>query len=196
MGNFSRSKVLKLAKGFKGRSNSCYSIAIRKVHKALQYQYRDRRVKKRLMRRDWIETLSAASREHGFNYSRFIMCLNRSNVCLDRKILADLAINEPYSFKAVVDEVKRQNDFAEFDYENTNRRLKSQRDLTLAEAIATGKLRVGGPPTAEELAEMEKALIPEPLDFMGLRFPERDAKTDADYMRMSFVEEDEAFLAD
>ena len=60
-------------------------------------------------------TLSAATREHGVNYSRFIMCLNRSNVQLDRKILADLAVNEPYSFKSVVDEVLAQTSFREFD---------------------------------------------------------------------------------
>ena len=106
MGNFSRSKVMKLAKGYKGRSNNCYSIAIRRVHRALRYQYRDRRVKKRNVRRQWILTLSAATQELGINYSRFILMLNRSNVGLDRKILANIAVNEPYSFKAIVDEVK------------------------------------------------------------------------------------------
>ena len=105
MGNFSRAKVLKLAKGFKGRSKNCYSIAIRKVHKKLQYQYRDRRMKRRNLRKQWITTISAAVNEHGMNYSRFIMCLNRSNINLDRKILAELAVNEPYSFKSVLDEI-------------------------------------------------------------------------------------------
>ena len=80
MGNFSRAKVLRLAKGFKGRSKNCYSIAIRKVHKKLKYQYIDRRLKKRTLRKNWIVCLSAATREHGMNYSRFIMCLNRSNI--------------------------------------------------------------------------------------------------------------------
>ena len=80
MGNFSRQKVMKLSKGFKGKSNSCYGVAIRRLHKALKYQYRDRRVKKRLMRKEWIHTVSAGVREHGINYSRFIMCLNRSNI--------------------------------------------------------------------------------------------------------------------
>ena len=107
MGNFSRAKVLKLAKGFKGRANNCYSIAIRRVHKSLQYQYIHRRLKKRNMRKQWIETINAGVQEHGISYSKFIMCLNRSNLCLDRKVLADLAENEPYSFKAIVDEVKR-----------------------------------------------------------------------------------------
>ena len=58
------------------------------------------------MRRSWIQTLSAATQELGINYSRFIMMLNRSNINLDRKVLADIAVNEPYSFKSVVDEVK------------------------------------------------------------------------------------------
>ena len=106
---------MKLAKGFKGKSNSCYSVAIRKVHKSLQYQYRDRRNKRRLLRRQWIGAITAATREHGLNYSRFIMCLNRSNVTLDRKILAELAVNEPYSFKSVVDEVVKQTNFLEFE---------------------------------------------------------------------------------
>jgi large subunit ribosomal protein L20 len=115
MGNFSRLKVLKLAKGFKGKSRTCYSVAIRKVHKALKYQYRDRRQKKRVIRKNWIISLNAATKEHGLNYSRFIMCLNRSNIILDRKILAELSINEPYSFKSIIDEVKKQNNFSELD---------------------------------------------------------------------------------
>ena len=80
---------MKLARGFKGKSNACFSVAIRRLHKSLQYQYRDRRVKKRIFRRTWIETLNAAAKEHGINYSRFIMCLNRSNIVIDRKILGN-----------------------------------------------------------------------------------------------------------
>ena len=69
--------------------------------------YRDRKVKKRLMRRDWITTINSAVREHGLTYSRFAFALEKaSNVELDRKILSNLAITEPYSFKAVLDEVK------------------------------------------------------------------------------------------
>lgn len=110
MGNFSRKKVLRLAKGFTGRSNNNYGLALRKVHRALQYAYRDRKVKKRLTRRQWIMNINAAVREHGVNYSRFQYGLTRSNIILDRKILADLAYNEPLSFKAVVDEVAKQVD--------------------------------------------------------------------------------------
>lgn len=123
-----------------------------------------------------------------------MMCLTRSNIALDRKVLANLAVNEPYSFKSVVDEVLRQNDFKEF--ERSNPKITQQRGLLMAEAIQEGKLRVGGPPSPEELAEIEAALLPKPLDLYGLRYPEKDAKTERDYMRISFQEEDEEFLRD
>ena len=110
MANFSRRKVFRLAKGFTGRSNNCFGLALRRVHKSLRYSYRDRKVKKRIVRRAWIHSINGAVREHGVNYSRFICGLTRSNIQIDRKILADLAVNEPYSFKAVVDEVDKQSD--------------------------------------------------------------------------------------
>jgi hypothetical protein len=68
--------------------------------------------------------------------------------------------------------------------------------LLLAEAIQEGKLRAGGPPTPEELAEIQASLLPKPVEMYGLRFPERDAKTDADYLRISFEEEDKLWLED
>lgn len=109
MANWNRKKVLRLAKGFKGRGKNCFGIALRKVHRAAVYAYRDRKVKKRTMRRQWIGVINAAVREHGLNYSLFANALaKKSNVHLDRKILSNLAINEPYSFKAVMDEVKVQ----------------------------------------------------------------------------------------
>ena len=110
MANFGRKKVFKLAKGFTGRGKNCFGIALRKVYKKLQYAYRDRKVKKRLVRRAWIHSINAAVREHGVNYSRFICGLTRSNIEIDRKILADLAVNEPFSFKSVVEEVNKQSD--------------------------------------------------------------------------------------
>ena len=114
MANWSHKKVFRLAKGFKGRGKNCFGIALRKVHRAAMYAYRDRRNKKRTVRREWIHTINAAVREHGINYSRFTHGLTRlSNIQLDRKILDNLAKNEPYSFKAVVDEVKVQANFAE-----------------------------------------------------------------------------------
>ena len=110
MANWSRKKVFHLAKGFTGRSKNCFGLALRKVFKKLTYAYRDRKVKKRLMRRQWIHSINAAVREHGISYSRFQCGLTRSNIEVDRKILADLAITEPFSFKAVVEEVNKQTD--------------------------------------------------------------------------------------
>ena len=110
MANWSRKKVFKLARGFTGRSKNCFGLALRKVFMKLRYAYRDRKVKKRLMRRSWIHSINAAVREHGVSYSRFACGLTRSNIQVDRKILADLAINEPFSFKSVVEEVNKQTD--------------------------------------------------------------------------------------
>jgi large subunit ribosomal protein L20 len=108
MANWSRRKVFRLAKGFTGRSNNCFGLALRKVHRSIQYAYRDRKVKKRRTRRQWISSINAAVREHGISYSRFLYGVSKSNICLDRKILADLAINEPLSFKCVMNEVNSQ----------------------------------------------------------------------------------------
>ena len=114
MANWSRKKVLKLAKGFTGRRKNVFGIALRAVHKAAQYMYRDRKVKKRIVRRDWISTINAATREHGLSYSRFAFALEKSsNIEIDRKILSTLAVTEPYSFKCVFDEVKLQAGFKE-----------------------------------------------------------------------------------
>ena len=110
MANFARKKVFRLARGFTGRSNNCFGLALRRVHKKLQYVYRDRKVKKRRVRKQWIHVMNTAAREHGFPYSKFMFGLTQSNIELDRKILADLAINEPLSFRAVVDEVDKQID--------------------------------------------------------------------------------------
>ena len=103
-------------------------------------------------------TISAASQEHGFKYNEFINCLNRSNVKLDRKILAELAVNEPYSFKAVIDEVQLQTGYDK-EYKQS-RKLKTQRGMLYEEALETGRMRPGGPPTAEELEEIRKLMIP------------------------------------
>jgi large subunit ribosomal protein L20 len=100
-------KVLKLAKGFRGRSKNCFRIAIGKVEKALQYAYRDRRNRKRDFRALWIQRINAAVREHGLVYSQFINGLNLASIDLDRKMLADLAVREPEAFKSVVDQVKK-----------------------------------------------------------------------------------------
>ena len=99
-------KILKLAKGYRGRAKNCFRVAIQKVEKALQYAYRDRKVRKRDFRGLWIQRINAAVREHGLIYSQFINGLKIANIGLDRKILADLAVREPNAFVKIVEKVK------------------------------------------------------------------------------------------
>ena len=156
MANWSRKKVFRLAKGFTGRSKNCFGLALRKVFKKLTYAYRDRKVKKRLIRRQWIHSINSAVREHGVSYSRFICGLTRSNLEIDRKILADLAITEPYSFKSVVEEVNKQTDLVAM-MSAKPRYLKAQ-GMSYAQAIEKGYLREGLI-TPEDAAQIEKTLI-------------------------------------
>src|SRR5579884_356880 len=95
-------KILKLAKGYRGRAGTAFRIAIEKVEKALQYAYRDRRNRKRDFRGLWIQRINAGVREHGLTYSQFMHGLKQAGVELDRKVLSDLAIREPEAFAAVV----------------------------------------------------------------------------------------------
>lgn len=99
-------KVLKMAKGYRGRAKNCYRVAIEKVEKALQYAYRDRRTKKRDFRKLWIQRINAAVREEGLTYSKFINGIKIAGIDVDRKILAELAVREPAAFKQLVEEVK------------------------------------------------------------------------------------------
>jgi large subunit ribosomal protein L20 len=96
-------KILNLAKGYRGRANSSYRIAIEKVEKGLQYAYRDRRNKKRSFRGLWIQRINAGARAHGLRYSEFINGLKLAGIELDRKIVSDLAITEPAAFKSLVE---------------------------------------------------------------------------------------------
>ena len=100
-------KILKLAKGYRGRAKNCYRIAIEKVEKALRYAYRDRRTKKRDFRALWIQRINAAVRGHGMIYSKFINGLKLANIDLDRKVLADLAVKEPETFAKIVEKAKK-----------------------------------------------------------------------------------------
>ncbi len=95
-------KVLKLAKGYRGRAKSSFRIAIEKVEKGLRYAYRDRRAKKRNFRALWIVRINAGAREAGLSYSQFINGLKLAGIELDRKVLADLAAREPEAFQAIV----------------------------------------------------------------------------------------------
>ena len=99
-------KVLKAAKGYRGRNKSNFTVAIEKVEKGLQYAYRDRRTKKREFRKLWIQRINAATRLSGMKYSTFMNGLSKAGIELDRKVLADLAVNEPDAFAAVVGKAK------------------------------------------------------------------------------------------
>ena len=103
-----RNKVLKLAKGFRGRRKNIFRIAKQAVMKAGQYAYRDRRTRKRVFRQLWIARINAASRELGVTYSKFMAGLKKANIDLDRKVLADMAVNDPAAFGSIVEKVKAQ----------------------------------------------------------------------------------------
>lgn len=101
-----RKKVMKLAKGYFGRRKNVWTVAKNAVEKGLNYAYRDRKVKKREFRKLWIQRINAGAREHGLSYSQFMGKLSASEVELNRKVLADLAMNHPEAFKAVIDQLK------------------------------------------------------------------------------------------
>ena len=101
-----RKRILKQAKGFYGKRKNVYTVAKNIVEKGMTYSYVGRKNKKREYRQLWIARINAAVREQGLTYSEFIHKLNASGVELNRKILADLAMNEPESFKALIDSVK------------------------------------------------------------------------------------------
>ena len=99
-------KVLKQAKGFRGRRKNVYRIAKQAVMKAGQYAYRDRRNKKRTFRALWIARINAAVREHGMSYSAFMSGLKRATLEIDRKVLADLAVSDKAAFAQIAGQVK------------------------------------------------------------------------------------------
>jgi len=99
-------KVIKAAKGYRGRNSNVYTVAKEKVEKGLQYAYRDRRNRKRSFRALWIQRINAGAREHGLTYSQFMNGVTKAGIELDRKVLADMAATDPASFKAVVDQAQ------------------------------------------------------------------------------------------
>ncbi len=101
-----RKKILKAAKGYFGRRKNVWTVAKNAVEKGWTYSYRDRRAKKRDFRKLWIQRINAGARENGMSYSQLMGNLKKSNIDLNRKVLADLAMNHPEAFKAVVDKVK------------------------------------------------------------------------------------------
>ncbi|MCT4623025.1 MAG: 50S ribosomal protein L20 [Schleiferiaceae bacterium] len=101
-----RKKMMKLAKGYFGRRKNVWTVAKNAVEKGLVYAYRDRKVKKRNFRSLWITRINAGAREHGMSYSAFMGKVHANNIEINRKVLADLAMNHPEAFKAIVDKVK------------------------------------------------------------------------------------------
>jgi large subunit ribosomal protein L20 len=101
-------KVLALAKGYRGRRKNVYRIAKQAVMKAGQYAYRDRRAKKREFRRLWIARINAGSRALGLTYSKFIAGIKKASIEIDRKVLADMAVNDPAAFASIVEKAKAQ----------------------------------------------------------------------------------------
>ena len=101
-----RKRVLKSAKGYWGRRSNVWTVAKNAVEKGLGYSYRDRRVKKRDFRKLWIQRINAGARLEGMSYSEFMGKIKKSNIDLNRKVLADLAMNHPEAFKAIVKKVK------------------------------------------------------------------------------------------
>ena len=102
-----RKKVMKMAKGYFGRRKNVWTVAKNAVEKGLLYSYRDRRNKKRNFRALWIQRINAGSRQYGLSYSTFMGLLKVQEIELNRKVLADLAMNHPEAFKAIVDKVKK-----------------------------------------------------------------------------------------
>ena len=101
-----RKRIMKLAKGYFGRRKNVWTVAKNAVEKGLQYAYRDRKAKKRDFRALWIQRINAGVREYGMSYSQFMGALKKADINLNRKVLADLAMNHPEAFKGIVEKVK------------------------------------------------------------------------------------------
>lgn len=101
-----RKRILKLAKGFFGRKKNVWTVAKNAIEKGLVYAYRDRKQKKREFRGIWIARINAGARQHGLSYSEFMGKLHKANIGLNRKVLADLAMNHPTAFESLVNKIK------------------------------------------------------------------------------------------
>ena len=104
-----RGKIIKAAKGYFGRRKNVYTVAKNAVEKALSYAYRDRKNKKREFRALWIQRINAGARLNGMSYSKMINLLNKSNVVINRKVLADLAMNHPETFSDIVSDIEKNS---------------------------------------------------------------------------------------
>ena len=99
-------KILKRAKGYYGRRKNVFRVAVQAVERGMQYAYRDRRKRKSDFRGLWIQRINAGVRMHGMTYSQFINGLKKATIEIDRKILAELAVNQPEAFKAIVEKAQ------------------------------------------------------------------------------------------
>mgnify|MGYP003318668199 CR=1 FL=1 len=107
-GHAKHKKVLKAVKGQWGRRKNTIRVARQAMEKAMQYAYRDRKVRKRDFRSLWIQRINAMVREHGMRYSTFMHGLNKAGISIDRKVLADLAVNEPQAFMEILSKVQAE----------------------------------------------------------------------------------------
>ncbi len=101
-----RKKIMRLAKGYYGRRKNVWTVAKNAVEKGLLYAYRDRKVKKREFRALWIQRINAGARQHGLSYSQLMGGLKKAGIELNRKVLADLALNHPIAFAGIVEKAK------------------------------------------------------------------------------------------
>lgn len=152
-----RKKVLKLAKGYFGRRKNVWTVAKNAVEKGLTYAYRDRKQKKRNVRSVWIVRINAAVREFGMSYSEFIGKLNAKEITLSRKALADLALNHPEAFKAIVNEVKDATPVSRPD--NTP---KAKTPVAIAKTEAPKKAVKKAAPKAQEVETVVEATVETP----------------------------------
>jgi large subunit ribosomal protein L20 len=116
-------KTLKAARGYYGRRSTTIKVAKQAVERAGQYAYRDRRTRKRDFRALWIQRINAAARQHGLTYGRFMDGLSKAEVAVDRKLLADLAVNEPAAFASLVETAKKALGYLEQVEARTHERV-------------------------------------------------------------------------
>jgi len=105
-GHARHKKIVDMAKGYVGRSGNAFRPALERVEKALRYAYRDRRAKKRDFRGLWIQRINAGARDHGLTYSKLISGIKKAGITIDRKVLAEIAMQDPDGFKAIVAQAK------------------------------------------------------------------------------------------
>ena len=141
-------RILKYTKGYRGRSKNCFSIAIRRLQKAWQYGYRDRKTKKRIWRTLWIQRIQAGVRQYSIRYSRFIRSLQYSDIQLNRKVLSELAATEPFTFKAIIDVTRYQQQ----QYDSNNAEVLRLKETTEGDGKEDEAVDV-----LEETAPVEKA---------------------------------------